>query len=64
MPRDSLHPIFALGTLPAGNLYSSMNELSHFLIAMLNGGQFEDKSVIERKCSHRCSNPLGRQTIA
>ena len=40
-------PDFALGTLPAGNLYASMNELSHFLIAMLNGGQFDGKSVIE-----------------
>jgi CubicO group peptidase (beta-lactamase class C family) len=28
-------PNFALGTLPAGNLYSSMNELSHFLIVVL-----------------------------
>jgi CubicO group peptidase (beta-lactamase class C family)/D-alanyl-D-alanine dipeptidase len=40
-------PDFALGTLPAGNLYASMNELSHFLIAMLGGGQFRGKTVIE-----------------
>jgi CubicO group peptidase (beta-lactamase class C family)/D-alanyl-D-alanine dipeptidase len=40
-------PDFALGTLPAGNLYASMNELSHFLIAMLNGGAFEGRSVID-----------------
>jgi CubicO group peptidase (beta-lactamase class C family)/D-alanyl-D-alanine dipeptidase len=39
-------PDFALGTLPAGNLYASMNELSHFLIAILNGGQFDGKLVI------------------
>jgi CubicO group peptidase (beta-lactamase class C family)/D-alanyl-D-alanine dipeptidase len=42
-------PNFALGTLPAGNLYSSMNELSHFLIAALNGGQFRGKHVIDEK---------------
>ncbi len=42
-------PNFALGTLPAGNLYSSMNELSHFLIAVLNGGKFRGKSVIDEK---------------
>jgi CubicO group peptidase (beta-lactamase class C family)/D-alanyl-D-alanine dipeptidase len=42
-------PNFALGTLPAGNLYSSMSELSHFLIAVLNGGQFRGKSVIDEK---------------
>jgi CubicO group peptidase (beta-lactamase class C family)/D-alanyl-D-alanine dipeptidase len=42
-------PNFALGTLPAGNLYSSMNELSHFLIAVLNGGRLRDKSVIDEK---------------
>jgi D-alanyl-D-alanine dipeptidase/CubicO group peptidase (beta-lactamase class C family) len=42
-------PNFALGTLPAGNLYSSMNELSHFLIAVLGGGQFRGKHVIDKK---------------
>jgi D-alanyl-D-alanine dipeptidase len=42
-------PNFALGTLPAGNLYSSMSELSHLLIAVLNGGKFHGKSVIDEK---------------
>jgi CubicO group peptidase (beta-lactamase class C family)/D-alanyl-D-alanine dipeptidase len=42
-------PNFTLGTLPAGNLYSSMSELSHFLIAVLNGGKFRGKSVIDEK---------------
>jgi CubicO group peptidase (beta-lactamase class C family)/D-alanyl-D-alanine dipeptidase len=42
-------PNFALGTLPAGNLYSNMNELSHFLIAVLGGGQYRGKHVIDEK---------------
>jgi CubicO group peptidase (beta-lactamase class C family)/D-alanyl-D-alanine dipeptidase len=40
-------PNFALGTLPAGNLYSSMPELSHFMIALLNDGQYKGKRVID-----------------
>jgi CubicO group peptidase (beta-lactamase class C family)/D-alanyl-D-alanine dipeptidase len=42
-------PNFPLGTLPAGNLYSSMSELSHFLAAVLNGGKFRGKPVIDEK---------------
>jgi CubicO group peptidase (beta-lactamase class C family)/D-alanyl-D-alanine dipeptidase len=42
-------PDFALGTLPAGNLYASMNDLCNFLIAMLDGGQFGGKTIIDDK---------------
>ena len=42
-------PNFALGTLPAGNLYSSMTELSHLLIALFNDGEYGGKHVIDRK---------------
>ncbi|HEX2474001.1 MAG TPA: serine hydrolase, partial [Lacipirellulaceae bacterium] len=51
-------PNFALGTLPAGNLYSSMNELSHFLVAVLNGGKFRSKSVIDEKTLAAMLKPL------
>lgn len=42
-------PNFALGTLPAGNLYSSMNELSHLLIAIFADGKYNGKQVIVPK---------------
>ena len=42
-------PNFALGTLPAGNLYASMPELSHLLIALFNDGKFNGKQVIAPK---------------
>jgi CubicO group peptidase (beta-lactamase class C family)/D-alanyl-D-alanine dipeptidase len=51
-------PDFALGTLPAGNLYSSMNELSHFLSAILNGGQFDGKSVIDQDLLRSMFEPI------
>ncbi|MEX2172148.1 MAG: serine hydrolase [Pirellulales bacterium] len=40
-------PTFVLGTFPAGNLYASMNELSNFLVAILNQGKFGDTAVIQ-----------------
>jgi CubicO group peptidase (beta-lactamase class C family)/D-alanyl-D-alanine dipeptidase len=42
-------PNFALGTLPAGNLYASMPELCHLMIALLNDGQYAGRQVIEPK---------------
>jgi len=39
-------PTWDLGTLGAGNLYSSVNDLSRFLIAVLGGGQIEGSRVL------------------
>ncbi|MCC7475196.1 MAG: serine hydrolase [Pirellulales bacterium] len=50
-------PNFALGTLPAGNLYSSMNELSHFMIALLNGGRYHGKQVVEAQVLESMLHP-------
>jgi CubicO group peptidase (beta-lactamase class C family)/D-alanyl-D-alanine dipeptidase len=51
-------PNFALGTLPAGNLYSSMPELSHFMIAVLNGGEYRGKRVIEKQVLESMLKPV------
>jgi len=39
-------PTWDLGTLGAGNLYSSVNDASRFLIAVLNGGEIGGTRVI------------------
>jgi CubicO group peptidase (beta-lactamase class C family)/D-alanyl-D-alanine dipeptidase len=39
-------PTWDLGTLGAGNLYSSVNDVSRFLIAVLNGGEIDGTRVI------------------
>ncbi|QDT56040.1 D-alanyl-D-alanine dipeptidase [Caulifigura coniformis] len=39
-------PTWDLGTLGAGNLYSSVNDLSRFLIAVLGGGEIEGTRVL------------------
>ncbi|OAI57678.1 hypothetical protein AYO47_07740, partial [Planctomyces sp. SCGC AG-212-M04] len=39
-------PTWDLGTLGAGNLYSSVNDVSRFLIAVLNGGEIGGTRVI------------------
>jgi D-alanyl-D-alanine dipeptidase len=39
-------PKFALGTLPAGNLYSSVDDLGNFLITLFNDGAFRGHQVI------------------
>ncbi len=39
-------PTWDLGTLGAGNLYSSVNDLSRFLIAVLNGGEINGVRVL------------------
>ncbi|MEX0643358.1 MAG: serine hydrolase [Pirellulales bacterium] len=39
-------PQCALGTLSAGNLYSSVNELAHLFIMLFNRGQFSGQQII------------------
>lgn len=39
-------PEFALGTLPAGNLYSSVDELSNLLITIFGQGRFAGQQVL------------------
>lgn len=44
--REFPAPSFALGTGPAGNLYSSVNDLSRLLIALFAGGKTADGAVL------------------
>ncbi len=39
-------PTFALGTIPAGNLYSSVIDLGHFMRAIFNDGRVGDRAII------------------
>jgi CubicO group peptidase (beta-lactamase class C family)/D-alanyl-D-alanine dipeptidase len=45
--RRFVAPKFALGTAPAGSLYSSVNDLSIFLKVIFNGGKLGDLEVIK-----------------
>lgn len=38
--------IYIPGDAPAGYLYSSAKDMSHYLVAQMNGGRFEDNSVL------------------
>ncbi|GIN73153.1 penicillin-binding protein [Bacillus sp. J14TS2] len=38
--------IYIPGDLPAGYLYSSAKDMSHYLISQINGGQFEDDTLL------------------
>ena len=40
-------PTFAIGTAPAGNLYSSVLDLSQFLISVLNDGAGQDGPILK-----------------
>ncbi len=53
-------PDFALGTLPAGNLYSSVNDLGRFLIAVLNEGQIDGKQVLEADLLKQMLSPTAK----
>ncbi|RTZ57653.1 class A beta-lactamase-related serine hydrolase [Bacillus sp. SAJ1] len=45
VPYDGLY-INIPGDAPAGYLYTSAKDMSHYLIAQINGGRFEDASVL------------------
>ncbi|MBB6670099.1 serine hydrolase domain-containing protein [Cohnella nanjingensis] len=38
--------VYIAGDAPAGYLYTSAEDMSHYLIAQMNGGRFEDHSVL------------------
>lgn len=41
-------PVFDLGTLPAGNLYTTAEDLSRFMIAVLNEGQVDGTRILSQ----------------
>lgn len=45
VPYDGPY-VYIPGDAPAGYLYTSAKDMSHYLIAQMNGGRFEDHSVL------------------
>jgi CubicO group peptidase (beta-lactamase class C family) len=43
------HPYWKLRCYPAGGLYTTINDLSHFLIAHMNDGIYLDTSILENE---------------
>jgi CubicO group peptidase (beta-lactamase class C family)/D-alanyl-D-alanine dipeptidase len=52
-------PTFDLGTLPAGNLYASVDDLGNFLITLFNGGKFDGKQIITPETLAAMLKPVG-----
>lgn len=50
-------PQFALGTAPAGNLYSSVLDLSKFLVAIFRGGAGENGRILEQETLQQMISP-------
>ncbi len=42
-------PVFELGTLPAGNLYTSVEDLAKFLSCLFAGGAVEGRQILKRE---------------
>lgn len=54
-------PIFDLGMAPAGNLYSSVEDLAKFATAMLNDGTLHQHRVIQAATLHKMWQPQPTQ---
>jgi CubicO group peptidase (beta-lactamase class C family)/D-alanyl-D-alanine dipeptidase len=52
-------PTFDLGTLPAGNLYASVDDLANFLIALFGGGKFHGQQIISPATLAAMLKPVG-----
>ena len=42
-------PLYGLTTYPDGGVRTSVNDLSHFFICLLNGGKFQNRQVLREK---------------
>ena len=51
-------PEFLLGTGPAGNLYSSVNDLSKFMIWLLDDKREDDDEILSRKALIEMTTPI------
>ncbi len=50
-------PPFELGTIPAGNLYSSASDMTHFAMMLLAGGATPDGRIIQSETLAQMSTP-------
>lgn len=51
-------PTFFLGTGPAGNLYSSVQDLAKFMVCMFDEGQTADGRILERQTYQMMTTPV------
>ena len=51
-------PKFLLGTGPAGNMYSSTNDLSKFLICLFADGKYDGKQIIRSETLKKMTTPM------
>jgi len=51
-------PTFLLGTGPAGNMYSSVNDLSKFLVCLLNDGKTETGEILKPTTLQSMTTPI------
>jgi len=50
-----------VGNWPAGSIFSSVNDLSRFVIAFMNGGQIEGKQILSPSLIKQLSSPQSDQ---
>ncbi len=55
-------PDFALGTIPAGNLYSSVAELQHLLAMIFGKGRYRDRQIVRPETLELMINPAPDST--
>ena len=55
--------VFMEAVIPAGNIYSTAEELSRFYQLLLNGGEWNGKQLIQRKTIERAVRPAGSMSI-
>ena len=51
-------PKFALGTAPAGNMYSDVNDLSKFMICLFNQGRAGDVQILRPETLREMTTPI------
>ena len=55
--------VFMEAVIPAGNIYSTAEELSRFYQLLLNGGEWNGKQLIQRKTIERAVRPAGGMSL-
>ncbi len=56
-------PDFMSAIIPAGNMYSTADELCRFYEMMLNEGEFEGKRILKPETVRKAVKPVGRITV-
>lgn len=46
---EQVAPMFELGEAPAGSMFSSVEDMAHFIMMLINMGTFRDKTILSQK---------------